>query len=198
MSPPKTLTPEQSINLINILMNDHNTGKQRIKACRNGSMAIIMLETGLRVGEMCGLIKEDLWYMGQPVECLVVRKEIAKNKNERQVPISHKLTETICMMHESVWSTKEMTGQSYAFYAQDPARKMSTRTVERIILAAGRTAFNIVVTPHMLRHTFASRMMRKTNSRIVQSLLGHSSLQSTQVYMHPNSKDLKDAINSND
>jgi len=198
MSRPKTLTTEQCEMIVHQLMQDHQTGKQREKAFRNGAMAIIMLETGIRVGEMCGLLIEDLWYLGQPVENLVVRKEIAKNKKERIIPISSKLAETIKIMNETIWSKIETTDKRHAFFTVDPGRPMSTRTVERIIMAAGMKALNIEVTPHMLRHTFGSRMMRKTNSRIVQALLGHTSLQSTQIYMHPNSQDLRDAINTAD
>lgn len=46
----------------------------------------------------------------------------------------------------------------------------------------------------MLRHTFATRLMQKTNIRVVQQLLGHKSLSSTQVYTHPNADDLQKAI----
>ncbi|GAH69734.1 unnamed protein product, partial [marine sediment metagenome] len=48
--------------------------------------------------------------------------------------------------------------------------------------------------PHMLRHTFASKLMRVTSMRTVQELLGHSSITSTQIYTHPNEDDKKKAI----
>lgn len=196
MSPPKTLTADQSQVLIDNLMQNHGTKKQQIKATRNAAMAIVMLETGIRVGELCGLRIDDLWYAGQPVQNLVVRSDIAKNKKDRQIPISRKLAETITLMDEMLWSPKNATSASYAFFATQPSAPLSTRSVERVILKAGKAAFNIEVTPHWLRHTFGSRMMRKTNSRIVQALLGHSSLQSTQIYMHPDMNDLREAIDS--
>jgi len=195
MNPPKTLTADQCRALLVELMRDHSTENQMCKALRNNAMAIVMLETGIRVGELCGLRIDDLWFAGQPVTYLVVRKDIAKNKKERQIPISMTLCETLKHINETLWSPKNAVSSSYAFFANDPAVKLSTRSVERIILKAGKKAINIEVTPHMLRHTFGSRMMRKTNARVVQSLLGHSSLQSTQIYMHPNSQDLQNAIN---
>lgn len=195
MSIPKTLTADQCQSLIEELMPGFGTEKQLARGGRNGAMAIVMLETGIRVGELCGLRIDDLWYAEQPVENLVVRKEIAKNKKERQIPISRKLSETIKMMASMLWSPKKASAGSYAFFARTPANPLTTRSVERVILDAGKSAFNLEVTPHMLRHTFGSKMMRKTNARIVQALLGHSSLQSTQIYMHPNSEDLKKAIN---
>jgi site-specific recombinase XerD len=196
MSIPKTLTADQCHELIAQLMSDHSTQKQEVRAFRNAAMAIVMLETGIRVGELCRLRIDDLWYAGQPVENLVVRKEIAKNKKERQIPISVNLVETIFAMEMKLWSPKTAIPSDYAFFSSSPSIALSTRTVERIILDAGMRAFHQEVTPHILRHTFGSRMMRKTNSRVVQALLGHSSLQSTQIYMHPSSEDLKKAIDS--
>ena len=196
MSTPKTLTADQCQSLLDCFTVNQGTLKQKRRGFRNFAMATLMLETGVRVGELCGLLISDLWYSCEPVENLVVRKEIAKNNQERQIPISHKLAETLKITYSMFWSNVSASCPSFAFYSRWPNVALTTRTVERIILAAGREALNLEVTPHMLRHTFASRMMRKTNSRIVQALLGHSNLQSTQIYMHPNAEDLKKAINS--
>lgn len=198
MRQPKTLTTDQCHSLLKELADNHGTHKQQIKAYRNEFMAIVMLETGIRVGELCGLRIDDLWYAEQPVSTLVVRKEIAKNHNERHIPISRSLAETIKMMVSTLWYVKNSNPASYAFFVRDPSKPVTTRSVERIILNAGRKALNMDVTPHMLRHTFGSIMMRKTNARVVQALLGHSSLQSTQIYMHPNSQDLRKAIDRKD
>lgn len=196
MSIPKTLTADQSQAFIEELVVCHGTTKQITKGCRNLSMTILMLETGIRVGELCRLVIDDLWYAQQPVQNLVIRKEIAKNKQERQIPISTVLRAAIIDMDRRLWYPNIFNTSDYAFSSGANGKPLTTRTVERIILAAGRRAFHQDVTPHMLRHTFASRMMRKTNARVVQALLGHTSLQSTQIYMHPNMEDLKKAINS--
>ncbi len=195
MRPPKTLTADQCQALLEELRGGKGTSKQLARGIRNFTMGVVMLETGIRVGELCCLRLHDLWFVGLPVENLIVRKEIAKNKQERQIPISVKLRDSILLMSSTIWSTKGWDVDCIAFFNNDAYVGLSTRTVERIILDAGKSAFNIDVTPHMLRHTFGSRMMRKTNARVVQALLGHSSLQSTQIYMHPNSEDLKNAIN---
>ncbi len=196
MSIPKTLTADQCESLLEELRGNQGTAKQLSRGIRNFSMGIVMLETGIRVGELCGLRIEDLWYANQPVENLVVRKEIAKNKQERQIPISVKLRDAILLMSSMIWSTQKASAMNFAFFSLAPSIPLSTRSVERFILDAGKSAFNLEVTPHWLRHTFGSRMMRKTNARVVQALLGHESLQSTQIYMHPNQDDLSKAINS--
>jgi len=196
MSIPKTLTTKQCDAFIEELVVCQGTTKQITKGCRNLSMGILMLETGIRVGELCALRIDDLWYADQPVENLVVRKEIAKNNAERLIPISTVLRGAIIDLDRRLWYPNNFSTSDFAFSSGANGKPLSTRTVERIILAAGRAAIHLDVTPHMLRHTFGSKMMRKTNARIVQALLGHSSLQSTQIYMHPNAEDLKKAINS--
>lgn len=196
MSPPKTLTADQCEQLIEELLVNQGTPRQKVRGIRNASMAIVMLQTGIRVGELCKLRLDDLWYGGEPVASLIVRPEIAKNNKERQIPISQKAQETIIIMDATLWSPQAVSPCSYAFYTCVDSGPLTTRTVERIILDAGITAFNQEVTPHMLRHTFATRMLKKTNMRVVQVLLGHTSVQSTQIYTHPDADDLFEAINS--
>ena len=196
MSIPKTLTGDQCESLLEELRGNQGTKKQLARGIRNYSMAVVMLETGVRVGELCGLRVSDLWFVEQPVVNLVVRSDIAKNKQERQIPISVKLRDAILLMSSMIWSNGNDAPNRFAFFSMVDTIPLSTRTVERIILDAGKSTFNLDVTPHWLRHTFGTRMMRKTNARVVQALLGHESLQSTQIYMHPNADDLEKAINS--
>ena len=196
MQAPKTLSTDHCDSLVLQLGKSNGTHTQELRAVRNQTIASVLLETGLRVGELCGLLIDDLWYAEAPVATLVVRAEIAKTKRERTIPISRKLTDSLHQLRRFVWITTENATKDYAFFRNDATVPLTTRTVQRIIHAAARAAFNMEVTPHTLRHTFASRMMRKTNARIVQELLGHTNLQSTQLYMHPNEDDLRKAINS--
>ena len=101
-------------------------------------------------------------------------------------------------MVEYWWAGSDDICEFYAFTTKNIDKPLSTRQVERIIRAAALKCLGRPVHPHALRHTFASRLMRKTNARIVQELLGHKNLSSTQIYTHPNGEDLKDAINQID
>lgn len=195
---PKTLDSEQCVKLLNELMVVNGTERQISKGCRNYGMAMLMLETGLRVAEACALKISDLWFLDEPVDTVCVREQVAKNGEERQIPVSEKLCESIKEMHAILWSTDSGDLKGYAFFMSDPKKPLSTRTVERVILAAGKASCNREVTPHMLRHTFGTNMMRKTNARNVQELLGHANLQTTQIYMNPNLNDLRKAIESKD
>lgn len=191
---PKTLTTEEARLLLYELLYSFATDSQHKKAVRNYGLAVCMLDAGLRVGEAVQLIIADLFFLGNPVTTLVVRSEIAKNHHERQIPISTRLAEAILKMKEAYWPKLTEFGAYNAFTLTDPLTELSTRQVERIIRAAAMFALGRPIHPHILRHTFASRLMRVTSMRTVQELLGHQDITSTQIYTHPNGDDLKKAI----
>jgi len=148
------------------------------------------------VNELIQLEVSDLIYDGQPVTNLVVRSEIAKNKKERQIPISSKLADCLVEMNKYFWHHVHLNVSPYAFYGPHPGKPLTARQVERVFRDAGKLGLRRKVWPHMLRHTFATRLLSKTNLRIVQELLGHSSILSTQIYTHPNDNDMKNAIDA--
>lgn len=192
--PPKTIDPIESDRLLEFLRLDpsqHSFSEDRI---RNYTMALLMLDTGIRVGELVQLRIWDLYFGDKPVSNLIVRAEIAKLKKERLIPISERLYKALQEMHNRYWSRFKAIEAHFAFFQALPTNPLSVRQVQRIIKKAGMVAAGRQVTPHTLRHTFASRLMRKVNARIVQELLGHAQLTSTQIYMEPNHTDLKEAI----
>lgn len=193
-STPKTLTTEDVTKLLNEIGTDNTSAYKQKKAVRNYGLAVTMLDAGLRVGEVVQLQVADLFFVGNPVTTLVVRAEIAKNQHERIIPISARLSEAILKMKASYWPRLTEFGSWNAFTLNMNQKPMSTRSVERIIRKAAMAALGRPIHPHMLRHTFASRLMRVTNMRTVQELLGHKDITSTQIYTHPNGDDLKKAI----
>jgi integrase/recombinase XerC len=159
-------------------------------------MALLMLEAGLRVGEVVQLHPENLWYYSNPIQTIRISTIISKNRMERYIPASARLQKSFQEMDRAFWQFLSNHAITYAFYQKNANKPLTTRQVERIIRAASMRALGRPIHPHALRHTFASRLMRKVNIRIVQELLGHKSITSTQVYTHPNGDDLKKAIDS--
>jgi len=195
---PKTLTQSETSAFLYALLSRANNKSRSRKAYRNHCLALLMLDAGLRVGEATRLFVSDLWFKGEPVSNLTVPAEIAKNHKERSIPVSARLRSAIIAHAACEWPNPTQCLTWYAFYYRAPFKPITTRQVERTFARIGLKSIGKKVNPHLLRHTFASRLMRKTNARIVQELLGHSSLTSTQIYTHPNSDDLKDAIDSLD
>lgn len=157
---------------------------------------IIMLlgETGMRVGELAQLKQSDLFVGGEVVYSLNVRAEISKSKRTRFIPLTETVQELLKELKRLLKEKNMFVGNCFVFFTKDPSEHITIRQIERIVRAMGILAINQKLHPHMLRHTFATRAMRVSSTRVVQQLLGHKSLNSTQIYTHPNSTDLKDAI----
>jgi len=194
MSKLQTLTQSECDSLLTALIREVPSVDRTNKGIRNYTMALLMLDAGLRVGEVVQLKVPDLMYLEQPIQTLRIRAEIAKRHTERMIPLSSRIKNAIVFMEKNIWQKPIATIMQYAFYLQCPSRHITTRQVERIISSAGVLSIGRKVNPHVLRHTFASKLMRQVNARIVQELLGHKNLSSTQIYTHPNGEDLAKTI----
>lgn len=191
---PQSLTSEQETLLLTQLTYEPSTQKGSHRMIRNLTMANVMLEAGLRVNELVQLRLEHLWFNNEPVNTIIVTTDIAKGAKERKIPVSERLSIMLKQMNEKVWASFICIAPDFAFFWGDPTQQMTTRQVQRIIRSAGHAAMGLTITPHMLRHTFATRVLAKSNLKIVQSLLGHASILTTQRYCHPNSQQITDAI----
>ena len=193
---PPTLETEECEKLLDTLLNSAKTPKQKRKAVRNHCMALLMLDAGLRVGELVSLRMSDLYFEKLPVRTIFIKPHMTKNKVEHSIPVSQRLSESL-LSYFKTWLFFDVSmNESYAFYSCSQDTPLTTRQVERIICGAAMKALGHPVHPHMLRHTIASKWMRVTNSAVVQQLLGHKCQSSTQIYCHPNEDDKRQAIES--
>ena len=191
---PPTLESEECEKLLYALLNNARTPKQQSKAVRNHCMALLMLDAGLRVGELVSLRMSDLYFQRQPVRTIFIKPHMTKNKVAHSIPVSDRLSKALLSYFKTWLIFDPEMNESYAFYSVSQDRPLTTRQVERIICAAALKALGRPVHPHMLRHTIASKWMRVTNEAVVQRLLGHKYLTSTQIYCHPNEDDKRQAI----
>ena len=157
-------------------------------------MALLMLDAGLRVSEVVSLLQTDLVYCNVPVNVVRITKENSKNKRERIVPLSARIKHLVEIMHKFVWNQHDYYPSNYAFYNRLPEKPITSRQVQRIVKRTALASLGRAIHPHMLRHTFATRLMQSSNIRVVQELLGHRDIRSTQIYTHPNHDDLTKAI----
>ncbi|MBA7649969.1 Tyrosine recombinase XerC [subsurface metagenome] len=191
-----TLTPEECDKLLFYLLEPQNRNAPLRVYHRNYTIALLMLDAGLRVGEVVQLRQNQLWFADAAVGALTIEKDQAKNKHERTIPITMRLDAAIHLMHRQWWAQLAHSSPTHAFYQIVPSRPLGTRQVRRIITSAGKLSIGRDIHPHILRHTFATRLMRNTSMPVVQGLLGHTNLSSTQIYTHPNGEDRKKAIDS--
>lgn len=191
---PETLTVVQSNALLDVFLKHTRTNRQLHKNIRNYLMALLMLDAGLRVSEVVGLTIFDLCLGVEARHSLLICENIAKKKSARVIPLSARIQAAITVAAKRLWAYYDLQITAYAFTSTELTKALTTRQVERIIGRAAQLAFGRWIHPHVLRHTFASRLMRTCNARIVQELLGHKHLASTQIYTHPNQDDLRKAI----
>jgi len=194
MKTPQTLSETECEKLLDHL---HYAGPLRYTgptSLRNYTIALLMLDTGIRVGELVQLHMRHLWLGNLPVESLIITADIAKCHVQRIVPLTTRLQKAIIDLHRHTWNIFAGHPLHFAFFRFSPRSHLTARQVQRILKFAGLASIGRPVNPHMLRHTFASKMMRITSSRVLQELLGHRQLSSTQVYTHPNSDDLHNAV----
>ena len=193
---PPTLESDECEKLLDFLLNDSKTPKQKLRAVRNHCMALLMLDAGLRVGELVSLRMSDLFFNSEPVRTIFIKPHMTKNKVEHSIPVSKRLSDSLSSYFKTWIYFEHDIDEAFAFYSGSQDHPLTTRQVERIICSAGWKALGRPVHPHMLRHTVASRWMRVTNEAVVQQLLGHKNLASTQIYCHPNEDDKRYAIES--
>ncbi len=191
---PRTLTGDECFLLLQQLSLNDTNRKTNSMIARNRCIFLLMLDAGLRVGEVVNLKAVDIWFNEAPVHTLLIRAEISHSKNERTVPVSERLSRAIVEYCNFTISNINTRLRGFAFWSFNHQSPMSTRQIERFIRCAAIIAFNRPITPHVLRHTFATRLMKVTDMRTVQELLGHKHLSSTQVYTHPTETDKQEAI----
>lgn len=189
-----TLTTSDLERFLEYVRDNHRGSYERLRAQRNYMIVLLFADAGLRVGELVQLTQLDLWANDMAVSNLVMRAPITKTKTERIIPLSDRIRAAIGDMKENSWIRDPESTVFWAFTSPDYFNHISVRQVQRFCKAAGKYSINREVNPHLLRHTFASRTMRVANIRVVQQLLGHKSLSSTQIYTHPNGDDLSRAI----
>lgn len=196
MQPPiPVITDTESIALIARAASVHTAYGPQEAICRDSLLIALMLEAGLRVGECAALDGTDAFTNYDPSNVLTVRAVTSKAKVNRQMPVNPQLRQALLDWRDWFSPDTKLPITGYMFRGATPNGHISTRHIESIVRKLSLAAFNRSIHPHTLRHTFATRLLPKTNLRVIQELLGHSSIQSTQVYTHPSAADLAEAIN---
>ncbi|MBA7606369.1 Tyrosine recombinase XerD [subsurface metagenome] len=193
---PETLTDAECSLLLAAVLAHPDGDRYQELAARNLLILLLMLDAGLRGGEVVRLVVSDLAICDEPVKALRVRAEISKSHIDRTVPLTKRTCQAIYECYKDLWARPGVFHNNFAFPSRSSAGHLTTVQIERIVKAAAAKSIHRDIHPHMLRHTFATKLMRTINARIVQQLLGHKYISSTQIYMHPGAEDLRKAVDS--
>jgi integrase/recombinase XerD len=161
---PVVLSPEEVLRFLEAV----RPGRDRV-----------LLQTayacGLRLGEVTHLRVADI---DSARRVIVVRQ--GKGRKDRLVPLSPRLLEVL----RSYWLTNRP--RVWLFPGRDPARSLNATAIQRLCQrVVTRLGLTKRVTPHTLRHSFATHMLEAgVDLRTVQAILGHTDLTTTANYLH--------------
>lgn len=180
------LTPEEAWTLYHAALNRHP---------RAAVAYDLMLTLGLRLNEARNVLWGDIDGLNSDAPTLQVRETSAKRAWPRTLPIPPHLRQRLLELRDKQ-NLDWLAGTPHSWplvlskHGKPPSRRYLQTTLRWLSLATiGRP-----IRPHTLRHTFATRLLEKTNLRVVQQALGHRSIKSTEIYTHPNMSDLRRAL----
>lgn len=170
---PEYLTVEEVDKLINVPKTNTFLG------LRNKTMLEMLYSTGMRISEMITLERNNIDIEENFIKCK------GKGNKERLIPITKALKELIIDYIQKASINPKYLVQPFLFIS-NWNRKFTRTGVWKIIkICQQESGINKNITPHMLRHSFATHLLeRNIDISVLQRLLGHSNISTTQIYTH--------------
>lgn len=181
---PEVLSPEE----IDLMENSFDMSKPESQ--RNKAIIETLFSCGLRVSELVNLKWSDIY---AEEEFIRVR---GKGSKERLVPISRRALEEINKWNLDRNTLKIKPGeQDFVFLNRRGAHLTRTMILIMIKRAATDAGIKKTVSPHTLRHSFATALLKGgADLRAIQEMLGHESIGTTEIYTHLETSDLRREI----
>ncbi len=184
---PSVLTTEQVTSLLN-----ENAKRKDYLALRDQAILELMYASGMRASEIVTLKARNIDYRSRVIRI------IGKGDKERMVSISKTavlvMQEYFKKLRPELYAKHHSSKPADAFFLNDRGENLTVRGLEYILRQVeNKTGFYYGLHPHILRHTFATTFIDNgADLRLVQELLGHSSINTTQVYTHVSTKTMKE------
>ena len=177
---PKTIHKEYISKIIQYLLDEVDNSKtnfQKQISFRNITIICLLFSTGVRISELCNIKLKDINLQEKSL------KIVGKGSKERILYVGNTDVVELCKTYIQLY--RENIDCEYLFLNKFD-QPLSEQTV-RILLNKLEKELSLQthVTPHMFRHTFATTLLEKgVDIRYIQSILGHSSISTTQIYTH--------------
>lgn len=178
---PNVLSIEEVDKLLDIELNDEFD-------YRNKAMLELIYATGLRVSELVNLEINNIDIEEGMVRCF------GKGNKERIIPIGDVALKYIKIYLENYRDSLKKKYLCDKLFLNNHGKSMTRQGFSKILKAiATKQKINKNITPHMLRHSFATHLLNNgADLRSIQIMLGHSNLSTTQIYTNVNNETLKE------
>ena len=186
--PVKNLPKVLSRNEVDILFEAAQSAMENANtaaALKRARLVYVLLEllyaTGMRVSELIalkrGAVMRDAHFLNI----------VGKGGRERIVPLTDRARDGLLLLAEESGKEKSQGGEKFLFSARGKSGHISRQVFARMLkdLALAANIAPAKVSPHVLRHAFASHLLAGgADLRVVQVLLGHADISTTQIYTH--------------
>ncbi len=175
--------PRQEKRLPTVLSEEEVTRFfQAVSHPRDRVALMALYAAGLRVSEVLGLKPADI-----DSDRMLIHVRQGKGRKDRMVMLSPTLLE------ELRYYVRWARPHHWLFPGANPAEHLHSRTLQRACQLTGEAAqISKRVTPHVLRHSFATHLLDAgTDLRVIQTLLGHASIRTTAIYTHVSTRRLQ-------
>lgn len=180
---PKHLSVNEVLTIINEARGDTPS------EVRDRALLELWYATGLRISEMCHLVVSDLDCKSKSL------KVLGKGNRQRIIPVGE-IAIQWCENYLRVrhdWVIKSQLQDEARLFITQRGKPFSRQTLWKLLkYYVGKAGLSKKVWPHMVRHSFATHILRNgADLRSVQELLGHKSITTTEIYTHLNIENLK-------
>lgn len=186
---PKWLTKPEQGRLERTVEADLQNARTEPAKCwtkRDYALIMLMLHTGLRAGEVCALTLGDLTLSDRKGQLVV---QAGKGSKQRALPLNQPVREAL-----TNWLQGRPASAHRQVFLGQRGNALTESALRRILDALSRRA-NVDASPHTLRHTFGKRLVDNgVTLEKVAALMGHSSLNTTRMYLTPGQQDLERAV----
>ncbi len=195
---PQTLTPDEVHSVLDPIASqvsiesyEDQSGQvdnadQLHQQLRYRVLAELLYSSGLRISEAANLVMGDIDLINGMV------RVTGKGGKMRDVPLGQKAIDALIE-----WMDLLLPDSDTPLFADNRGKALTVRTLQRDIQKLGKESnINRRLYPHLFRHSFASHLLQSSGDlRAIQEMLGHSSLQATQVYTHLDFQHLSEVYN---
>lgn len=178
---PKTIplhTVEHFLSAIYTHHTEAKTDYQKKTTLRDIAVIELLFATGMRISELCSLKLNDVNLYDKSI--LIY----GKGSKERKIQIGNDDVIHVLEKYKTVFLSAMQSCNH--FFANQSGRPLSDQSIRRMINRyTSLAAIELHITPHMFRHTFATSLLEAdVDIRYIQEMLGHSSINVTEIYTH--------------